>query len=227
MGTWEYYGKHNPYYGVLSHGEFRFGVLDESARRKFFESGVEVVDGFIALAEKAFGPLRYGVALDYGCGVGRLTRRLAERFREVIGVDISSEMLEEARRNLADQDNVSFQLAGSEYAGSLDLVISKIVFLHIAPEEGYRILERLASRLAPGGVGILDLPVRYTGGRIRRALSAARSLLPRREPVMPLHIYDLRKLKAVLARSGCEMRNELADTPVFEKAVVVFRRQSG
>lgn len=225
MGTWQYYGKHHPYYGVLSYSEFRAGVLDETAKQKFFASGVEVVDGFIATAEKAFGPLNYGVALDYGCGVGRLTRRLAERFREVIGVDVAREMLEEAQRNLAGRTNVSFELAGAEPARPLDFVLSKIVFQHIAATEGVRILERLATRLSPGGVGILDLPVRYTGGRLRRALSTVRSLLPAREPVMPLHIYDLARLEAVLNRSGCEMRAELSQTPVFEKAIVIFRRK--
>jgi 2-polyprenyl-3-methyl-5-hydroxy-6-metoxy-1,4-benzoquinol methylase len=224
MGTWEYYGKHHPYYGVLSYNEFRAGVLDEEAKQKFFASGVEVVDNFIAHAEKLYGPLRYGTALDYGCGVGRLTRRLAERFRQVIGVDISSEMLAEARRNLSDCPNVTLEQAGSESNIPLDFVLSKIVFQHIPAPEGFRILERLASRLAPGGAGILDLPVRYTGGRLRRALSAVRSLLPAREPVMPLHIYDLSRLEAMLTRVGCEMHAELSQTPVFEKAILVFRR---
>ncbi len=225
MGTWEYYGKHHPYYGVLSYSEFRAGVLDEQAKQKFFASGVEVVDNFIAHAEKAYGPLRYGTALDYGCGVGRLTRRLAERFRTVIGVDVASEMLEEARRNLSGCENVTLEQAGSESTTPLDFVLSKIVFQHIPASEGFPILERLATRLSPGGVGILDLPVRYTGGRVRRALSAVRSLLPAREPVMPLHIYNLSKLEAMLSRTGCEMRAELSPTPVFEKAVVIFRRK--
>jgi SAM-dependent methyltransferase len=224
MGTWDYYGEHHPYYGVLSHGEFRSGVLDERAKERFFASGVEVVDSYIAAAEKAFGTLCYGTALDYGCGVGRLTRRLAERFREVIGVDISPAMLEEARRNLAGRDNVSFELAGSESRRPLDFVMSKIVFQHIAPQQGLRILGRLAGRLSSSGVGILDLPVRYTGGRVRRALSAVRTLLPLREPVMPLHIYSLSRLQDILKRSGCEMRAALSQTPVFEKAVVIFRR---
>jgi 2-polyprenyl-3-methyl-5-hydroxy-6-metoxy-1,4-benzoquinol methylase len=225
MGTWEYYGKHHPYYGVLSYGQFRAGALDDQAKQKFFASGVEVVDNFILHAEKTFGPLRYGTALDYGCGVGRLTRRLAERFQKVIGVDISRDMLEEARRNLSECENVTLEWAGSESPTPLDFVLSKIVFQHIPTTEGFRILERLASRLSPGGVGILDLPVRYTGGRLRRALSTVRSRLPLREPVMALHIYNLSRLEAMLNRTGCDMLAELSQTPVFEKAIVIFRRR--
>ena len=37
-------------------------------------------------------------ALDFGCGVGRLTRALGDRFDAVVGVDISAGMVEQARR---------------------------------------------------------------------------------------------------------------------------------
>ncbi len=225
MGTWDYYGKHDPYYGVLSHEEFRGGTLDAAAREKFFASGVGVVEGFLTAAEAAFGPIRKGVALDYGCGVGRLTRPLSERFQQVIGVDISSAMLEEAGRNLADRPNVSYELATAQSNRPVDFVLSKIVFQHIPPREALRILGQLADRLTAGGVGILDLPVRYTAGRLRRALSAVRTMLPSREPVIPLHIHDLEKVTAALSRAGCDTRQHLAETPLFEKAVVIFRRK--
>jgi SAM-dependent methyltransferase len=225
MGTWDYYGKHDPYYGVLSHEEFRGGKLDAAAREKFFASGVSVVESFLTTAEAAFGPIRKGVALDYGCGVGRLTRPLSERFQQVIGVDISDAMLDEARRNLADRPNVSYELASAQSSRPVDLVLSKIVFLHIPPREALRILGQLADRLTPGGVGILDLPVRYTGGRLRRALSAVRTILPSRAPVMPLHIHDLGRVTEVLSRAGCDTRQQLSQAPLFEKAVVIFRRR--
>ena len=225
MGTWDYYGKHDPYYGVLSHEEYRGGTLDMAAREKFFASGAAVVDSFIAAAEEAFGPLRRNVALDYGCGVGRLTRTLSERFQQVIGVDISSSMLDEARRNLADRPNVSYEHSDSQSRRPVDFVLSKIVFQHIPPREAIPILEHLAGRLTAGGVGILDLPVRYTAGKLRRALSAVRTMLPSREPVIPLHIHDLRRIARALERAGCDMRQHLSQTPLFEKAVVIFRRK--
>jgi SAM-dependent methyltransferase len=225
MGTWDYYGKHDPYYGVLSEKEFRGGVLDASVRDKFFASGVGVVDGFIGAAETAFGSIVRGVALDYGCGVGRLTRPLSERFQQVIGVDISAAMLDEARRNLADRSNVSFELAGAQSSRPVDFVLSKIVFQHIPPREALRALTQLAGRLTPGGVGILDLPVRYTGGRLRRALSAVRTKLPSREPIIPLHIHDLSQVTAALARAGCDTQQQLFQASLSEKAVVIFRRK--
>ena len=224
MGIWDYYGKHDPYYGVLTYDEFRTGTLDAAAREQFFASGVEVVDRLIAAAEEVFGPFRRNVALDFGCGVGRLTRPLSERFQHVIGVDISSSMLDEARLNLANRQNVTFELAGSQSNSPVDFILSKIVFQHIRPRAAIRILTQLAGRLTPGGVGILDLPIRYTAGKLRRTLSAVRTLLPSREPVIPLHIHDLRRVREALGRAGCETRHQLSQAPLCEKAVVMFRR---
>jgi tRNA/tmRNA/rRNA uracil-C5-methylase (TrmA/RlmC/RlmD family) len=36
-------------------------------------------------------------ALDLGCGVGRFSRAFARRFRDVLGVDVSTEMVKKAR----------------------------------------------------------------------------------------------------------------------------------
>jgi ubiquinone/menaquinone biosynthesis C-methylase UbiE len=44
--------------------------------------------------------------LDFGCGAGRVTRPLARLFGEVHGVDISSEMLKQAGKALADLPNI-------------------------------------------------------------------------------------------------------------------------
>ena len=35
MGTWDYYGRHDPYFGVLSHDRYHSGALSEDARREF------------------------------------------------------------------------------------------------------------------------------------------------------------------------------------------------
>jgi len=41
-------------------------------------------------------PLRFGRALDFGCGPGRVTRALAAWFDESVGVDVSPVMIAEA-----------------------------------------------------------------------------------------------------------------------------------
>ena len=43
-------------------------------------------------------PVPHGQALDFGCGVGRLTQALARRVARVVGADISPVMIDLARR---------------------------------------------------------------------------------------------------------------------------------
>lgn len=48
------------------------------------------------------------VALDVGCGIGRIEKFLAEYCKEIHGVDISGRMIKLARKNLRDYKNVFF-----------------------------------------------------------------------------------------------------------------------
>jgi ubiquinone/menaquinone biosynthesis C-methylase UbiE len=48
--------------------------------------------------------------LDLGCGAGRMLPALARRFERVTGVDVSPEMLGQARQLLADEPRVALQL---------------------------------------------------------------------------------------------------------------------
>src|SRR6267143_1016506 len=56
------------------------------------------------------------VVLDVGCGDGLFTIRMAERAKEVIGVDFSRIAISEARKNLANstRKNVKFENANAE-----------------------------------------------------------------------------------------------------------------
>ncbi|MBD3251512.1 methyltransferase domain-containing protein [Candidatus Uhrbacteria bacterium] len=56
------------------------------------------------LTARAFRTAPGGSACDLGCATGRLTRNLCEQFRDVIGVDISPEMIEQAKRLTSERD---------------------------------------------------------------------------------------------------------------------------
>jgi ubiquinone/menaquinone biosynthesis C-methylase UbiE len=115
-----------------------------SARREwpkdeFFQSGADNVtneilgDAGTICRDKKLGEMR---VLEIGCGAGRMTRAMAAVFGEVHAVDISSEMIALAKRNLSDLRNVSvyknngIDLAGLK-DGSYDFAFSFIVFQHI------------------------------------------------------------------------------------------------
>lgn len=225
MDTWDYYGKHDPYYGVLTSEEFRHGRMSADARARFFKSGEEQVQIMLDRAKSSLGDLKFGVALDYGCGVGRLSRALASRFERVVSVDLSTAMLAEARRNLSDCPNVSFEHAESMNATAVDFVLSKLVFQHIEPGLGLSILTRLAARLSEDGAGVIDFPVRYTGGAIRKKLRSLRGAWPFGEPLIPMHLYAVKGIEAALRRGGVRrVHVHPLVVPRFEKAVVSFSR---
>jgi SAM-dependent methyltransferase len=223
--TWKYYGTHDPYYGVLTAPEFSASRLTPEARDRFFASGVDKVDRALVLAEAAFGPVRKDIALDYGCGAGRLTRRLSDHFRGVIAVDISPGMLKLARENL-DGRNVDFEDAQAMTNRPVDFIMSMLVIQHIPPKVGLQVIDRLARRLQ--GTGIVDIPVRHTTGKLRRSLRRAKQLLktlvPVGKPTIPMYVYDSDEVIAVLRAAGCDVQISTFETALFEKANVIFRR---
>ena len=104
--------------------------------------------------------------LDIGCGVGRLTRALAARCREVIALDVSDEMLARARANLNPElENVRWLLGDG--ARSLEVgdrvpastaAISLVVFQHLPdPEIALGYVRELGRVLRPGGWAALQV----------------------------------------------------------------------
>ena len=75
-----------------------------------------------------------GTILDLGCGTGRFTEALAARFEaEVIGVDPSTKMLEQAQRKRLDS-RVRYETGPGEAIplpdNSVDLIFMSMVFHH-------------------------------------------------------------------------------------------------
>ncbi len=96
--------------------------------------------------------------LEIGCGAGRMTRPLAEVFGDVHAVDVSGEMIAQARERLAGLDNVQLHHTnGIDLSAlgdaQLDFAMSFIVFQHIPDIEvihGY--IRQVAERLRPGAL---------------------------------------------------------------------------
>jgi ubiquinone/menaquinone biosynthesis C-methylase UbiE len=109
-------------------------------RREFFRSGEinvanEVMTDMVAICGGQRSPLDLRM-LEIGCGVGRMTRMLARIFGHVTGVDISEEMIRQARENTVDLNNVDLVVGdGCTLTGlpdaSYDFAYSFIVFQHI------------------------------------------------------------------------------------------------
>jgi SAM-dependent methyltransferase len=97
--------------------------------------------------------------LEIGCGAGRVTRALSQTFGEVHGVDVSGEMIAQAREALRDRANafvyqnngedLSVLPAGLEF----DFAFSTIVFQHIPSREVIEnYVREVQHRLRPGAL---------------------------------------------------------------------------
>ena len=199
---WNELARREPYFAVLTERRFLRENLDDDARREFFARGDADVEALLALLP-GVAP---STALDFGCGVGRLTLALARRVDHAAGCDIAPEMVEEARRNAAllGIGNAEFVTGLDAIAGRrFELICSLIVFQHIPVREGLTTLTRLLGLLAPGGVAAIHFTLRRRGSLLRRAARRLRAAIPLlhrlaqrlegdtlRLPYMQMNAYD-------------------------------------
>jgi ubiquinone/menaquinone biosynthesis C-methylase UbiE len=93
--------------------------------------------------------------LDLGCGTGKLLDRLADRFPDLqgIGVDLSAEMLRQARLANRHHPRLIFVRGNAEDlpcgAGQFDAVFNTVSFLHYQHPD--RVFAEISRVLKPGG----------------------------------------------------------------------------
>jgi ubiquinone/menaquinone biosynthesis C-methylase UbiE len=110
-------------------------------------SGQSCYDSFLL----SLIPAAAARVLDVGCGMGRLTWAIAAGDREVVGVDLSSAMLERARAS-GKSSRVSFHQGDfleMDFDGRLFECIVSAAALHHMPDDVA--LSRMVGLLRPGG----------------------------------------------------------------------------
>ena len=157
------FGEQDPLWAVLSHpgnpGGARY--LEE-----VFAAGRREVDEVLAaLAERgiALGRAR---ALDFGCGIGGLTRALAEHFAACDGVDTSASLIGHARALGEDGDRVRFHHAITHDLrlfsdASFDFILALTGLRHVGPARVPGYIGEFMRVLRPGGVAVINLPDRF------------------------------------------------------------------
>jgi SAM-dependent methyltransferase len=154
--AWRRWGETDPYFGVLTNARFRKDVIADH-RDAFWSSGQAYVAERMATAEHHFGPFLKDRALDFGCGVGRLSLPMAQQFNAVVGLDISPAMMNEARRCATEAgiSNLDVRLSDDQLSaadGKFDLVMSCMVLQHIPARRGMLLIRGLLERTRQYGV---------------------------------------------------------------------------
>jgi SAM-dependent methyltransferase len=112
---------------------------------------------------KVFDLPQTGVALDVGCGFGRSVRWLSEQYVQVIGTDISAEVISKAKGLCKDIGNATFyvneadSLPSEVLPGSIDMAYVFTVFQHIPREYTLGLLQKIQTALSDNGVVVFNL----------------------------------------------------------------------
>lgn len=184
----------------------------------FWEQGERDLDRLLGSLDVRIEP--DAIALDLGCGVGRLTRAIAARAREVFALDISAEMIDRAQREHADVTNVRWLVGDGETLRPLadeavDLCVSHVVFQHI-PDPGVTLayVAEMARVTRPGGTIVFQFsnnaevhrPRRGALARVRH-LAAGIGRAPRGQddPAWLGSAVELGDVRALAARSGLKL----------------------
>jgi SAM-dependent methyltransferase len=140
------------------------------------------------------GDSRGKLVLDYGCGGGENSLLLAARGADVIGVDISPDLVDVARRRMSINNQKAEFLVGSAYDtglsdNSVDIVFAIAILHHLDLALARKEIMRV---LRPGGVAIIQEPVRdsRTLKLIRTYVSICRprAVSPDERPLMTSEI---------------------------------------
>jgi ArsR family transcriptional regulator len=109
---------------------------------------------------------------DLGCGTGNLTAELGRHVRQVLGVDNSEEMLDAARRQTAELENVALRRGDLESVPIEDNAVDAallIVVLTYVPDPMI-VLRQMQRVLKPGGHGVVMDVLRHDRDDFRRQM---------------------------------------------------------
>lgn len=232
---WERLGRIDPYWAVLSEESYRRERMSDAQLTRFLQSGEAYVEHLWHQCREMFGSFAPARALDFGCGVGRVTLPLARRTKSVVAVDIAQSMLDHARALLDKHGVTNVELVKGDdtlarVTGPFDLVHSLIVFQHIPVARGLALAERLIELAGDEGVVVLhvlyDSPFRRSwprqiAARVLRPLRRRRG----RPPEIQMNPYPLNAVFRLLQESGVRtLRVDLTDHAGHLGATFLFKK---
>lgn len=160
---WQAFGEQDPLWAILTDPARKGGRWTPE---EFFATGVAEIEALMQEA-RTFGlPHQRRRAVDFGCGVGRLTQALAAHVDEALGLDVAPSMVARARDFNRHGARVRYEVQAAPPLDTLpsrafDVVYTGRVLQHIAPEYSRQYISELARLVAPGGFLSFDVPGRW------------------------------------------------------------------
>jgi ubiquinone/menaquinone biosynthesis C-methylase UbiE len=209
--NWDLFGKKDPLWAILTQPDKKDGKWDLDA---FFQTGELEIKRLLRSLDKLELTITTQKALDFGCGIGRLTQALAAHFDEVTGVDIAPSMIDLANKYNKNKENCLFLLNERDDlrvlpSDSFNLIYTNITLQHMAPHYALNYLREFGRILAPNGILVFQLPAKM----ILDPTSTRHNLVVRANQLLgsrPLLWY--RKIKARISSGKSEPIMEMYGT---------------
>ena len=231
---WDEKARENALYYVDNRVDYGSPDADE-----FWRGGDEALDRMLGAVGLTLDP--DSAVVDIGCGVGRMSRALAGRVRQVHAVDVSSEMLARARELNPHLTNVEWLHGDGRSLGvvptaSVDGCFSHVVFQHVPEAEmTLSYIRDMGRVLVPGGWALFQVsmdPSVHRGGDTRPALArrlaglVGRGRAERRDPAWWGSWVDGESLRAAARDGGLEIE-QLLDEGTQYATVLARRARTG
>jgi 2-polyprenyl-3-methyl-5-hydroxy-6-metoxy-1,4-benzoquinol methylase len=156
--NWTRWGEKDPMWAIVTQPGKEQNRWDPD---EFFATGEQTVRQTLEGLAREGITFRGGLALDFGCGIGRLTRALASRFERVHGVDISPSMIRRAQECQPPIDTISYFVNPRADLSLLDpfrydFIYSREVLQHIPTAFQCDYIREFLRLLAPDGVAVFQ-----------------------------------------------------------------------
>jgi SAM-dependent methyltransferase len=176
--VWESLAERDALWAILTDTSKADGKWDIEDFMATGSSEVDIVMRHLAAIGRV--PNFDSAALDFGCGVGRVTQALARRFASCVGVDISRQMIEKAGslnryehcRYLVHSD-IPLPFADESFS----FIYSNIVLQHVPGRFAKQYLQEFVRVLAPGGVLVFGVQDSFAAPDLSSRMVRVRHIL--------------------------------------------------
>lgn len=216
QNTWSYLGKTEPHWSVLSSETFKQLNISQTID-SFNETGKNEVKKLLDLLEKnEVNYQSFTSALEYGCGVGRVTRWLAEKFDKVYGYDISASHLSIASKYMKETGSENVQLnqlievKDIEKLQQVDFIYSAIVLQHNPPPIINFIIKQFLDSLNEGGVAFFQVPT-YRNGYRFSVKEYLNGISQNGTEKIEMHLLPQKQVFEIIREMGCKLLEVIED----------------
>lgn len=185
VANWNKLASINPWWTILTLDQYKDNDFN---KKEFFKSGQDEIKLVMNILKELKIPFNKEMALDFGCGVGRLSQALCKYFKHCVGVDISKKMVELANKYNQNKKKCKY-VVNEKYnlkqfkSNQFSFIFSSIVLQHIPPKVMFLYLDEFMRILKKDGLLFFQLPYKPTFKKL------IKNILKKILPEFILNIY--------------------------------------